>query len=375
MRRRSAMARKRSTVALAGAMALLAAALTSTSVAKTSMPRVTPLEASASSERPDRAVIVLVIDGARWQDVVGDGHAMPRLASLAREHGAVLGAPKSGGAMRASGPNFVSMPGYAEILGGAPARACLGNDDCASATHATVADAVLAESGSPYDAAVFSSWPDLIRVASAAPDALVVSGGRSTTHHEAEMRRDPEMSELLDRGERADAWPGEKDFRPDRFTAPIAERYLAAFRPRFLFVSLGEADEYAHHDDHASYMEALRYADGVVAELYAATHGANAHGRATTIFVTADHGRANDFRNHGGRWPESSRSWLVALGGDVTRASVAGAHDHALADLAPTVRAWLGLPADDATDAGHAIAGLFTNAVIPSEARDLRGPH
>jgi hypothetical protein len=340
-------------------MALLAAALTSTSVAKTSMPRVTAPEASASDGKSDRAAIVVVLDGARWQDVVGDGHAMPRLAALAREHGAVVGAPSSGTTMRASGPNFVSMPGYAEIFGGAPARACSGNDECANATHGTIADAVRAESGSPYDAAVFASWPDLVRVASVDPGALVVSAGRSLTHHDAQMRSDPEMSELLDRGERADAWPGEKDFRPDRFTAPIAERYLAAFRPRFMFVSLGEADEYAHQGNHASYVEALRYADGVIAELYAATHGTNAHGRATTIFVTADHGRANDFRDHGGRWPESSRSWLVALGDGVSRGSIQGAGDHALADVAPTVRAWLGLPADDATDRGHAIAGLL----------------
>jgi hypothetical protein len=360
MRRRSGMARKRSTLALAGALALLAGALTSTSVAKTTdPPRVVEPEASASEGHPDRAVIVVVLDGARWQDVVGDGHAMPRLTALAREHGAVVGAPKSGTTLRASGPNFVSMPGYAEIFGGAPARECTGNDECASATHETIADAVRADSGSPYDAAVFASWPDLVRVSSTNPDALVVSAGRSLTHHEALMRNDPEMSELLDRGERADAWPGEKDFRPDRFTAPIAERYLALFHPRFLFVSLGESDEYAHQGNRLGYLDALHYADGVIAELYAATHGPNAHGRATTLLVTADHGRSNDFRDHGERWPESSRSWLVALGDDVSRGALRGAGDRALADLAPTVRAWLGLPADDASDSGHAIAGLL----------------
>jgi hypothetical protein len=336
-------------------MTLLAAALTSNSVAKTT-PRVTPFEASASGSRADRAAIIVVLDGARWQDVVGDGHAMPRLTALAKAHGATGGAPWSGTTMRASGPNFVSMPGYAEILGGAPSRDCSGNDECASATHATIADAVRAESGSVYDAAVFASWPDLVRVASDDPQAIVVSAGRSLMHHEAEMRLDPQMDDLLDRGERASAWPGEKDFRPDRFTAPLAQRYLEAFHPRFLFVSLGETDEYAHQGNHASYLDALRYADGVIAELYAATHGVNARGRETTIFVTADHGRADDFHDHGARWPESARSWLVVLGDD-PRGAIAG--DHALADIAPTVRALLGLPPDAATDAGHAIDALL----------------
>ena len=84
MQRRSRMASRtsrgktRNTVALAGAMALLAVALTSTSVAKTAPTlRVTPAP-SAERAVPNRAAIVaIVLDGARWQDVVGAGRAMP----------------------------------------------------------------------------------------------------------------------------------------------------------------------------------------------------------------------------------------------------------------------------------------------------------
>ncbi len=362
MRRRSAMAsgtsrgRTHSTVALAGAMALLAVALTSTSVAKTnSTPRVT--EHVMRAEPSDRAAIVIVLDGARWQDVVGDGHAMPQLARLAAEHGAFVGTPSSGASIRSSGPNFVSMPGYAEILGGAPARGCAANDDCASASHETIVDAVRTRFGSPYDAAVFASWPDLVRVASSSPESVVVSAGRRLTHHEDALRLDPSMGMLLDRGERAEAAPGEGDFRPDRYTAPLAARYLALFQPHFLFVSLGEPDEYGHRGDRAGYLAALRYADDYIAGLYAFTHGEDARGRATAIFVTADHGRANDFQDHGGRWPESARSWLIALDDGGARGVIAG--NHVLADIAPTVRAWLGLPADTAKDAGRAIAELL----------------
>jgi len=363
MRRQSRMASRtsrgktRNTVALAGAMALLAVALTSTSVAKTTPTlRVTP---ASSPQRAvaDRAAIVIVLDGARWQDVVGAGRAMPQLMRLAKTHGKVFGGAATGPAMRASGPNFVSMPGYAEILGGAPSRDCAGNDRCESAVHETIVDAVRNDGASPLDAAVFASWPDLVRVASSRPEEVVVSAGRHLTHHEAQLRLDPSMGELLDHGADADAWPGEGDFRPDRFTAPLAERYLVSLRPRFLFVSLGEPDEYAHRGDRAGYLAALRFADDTIATLYALTHGEGAHGRATTILVTADHGRADDFRDHGGRWPESARSWRVAL--DDGRSSGTITRDHALADIAPTVRAWLGLAADTAPDAGHAMTELL----------------
>jgi arylsulfatase A-like enzyme len=253
------------------------------------------------------------------------------------------------------------MPGYAEIFGGAPAHHCLGNDDCEAASRSTLADQVRDWTGSLDDAAVFASWPDLVRVSSQRPEGLAVSAGRSLVHNDARMRMDPAMSELLDRGARADAWPGEKDFRPDRYTAPLAERYLEVVRPRFLFLSLGESDEYGHQGNRDGYVRALRYDDEVIADLYRATHGESARGRRTTIFVTADHGRAFDFRDHGGRWPESARSWLVVIGDEAPNMTrVTG--DYTLSDLAPTVKAWLGMPEDDAAAgprAGSAIAKLL----------------
>jgi hypothetical protein len=67
---------------------------------------------------------VVVLDGARWQEVfVGSdpllsgtkaqpaGELMPRMHAILAERGAAIGAPGHGPAMQASGPHFVSMPG------------------------------------------------------------------------------------------------------------------------------------------------------------------------------------------------------------------------------------------------------------------------
>jgi hypothetical protein len=376
----------KSTVALAGAMGLLAAALASTTLAQPSSlgrssPRSTPTapdqaDPGMSAAPPDRAAVVVVLDGARWQDVLMgvDGElalqakidpraanvpTMPRLAELARTRGAVFGAPGSGTVMSASGPNFVSLPGYTEILGGRPPRGCESNQ-CPPTARATLADDVRAWSDSPRDVAVFSSWPDLVRVASNHPTSLVVSGGRSLRYNESVLREDAVVSDLLERGAGALAWPGEADFRPDRFTAPLAIRYLEIARPRFLFLSLGETDEYAHRGDYANYLEALRFADDAIAKIVEALDRMGERGRRTTVFVTADHGRASDFRDHGGKWPESARSWLVAIGAGVgSRGEIQGREERRLADIAPTARAWLGMPADSEDDAGRAIAQLL----------------
>jgi hypothetical protein len=369
----------RSTGALAGATALLAAALASTTLAH---PRSPPrperdlADAGMTPAPPDRGAIVIVLDGARWQDVLMgvDGElaaearmdprsanepTMPRLMELARTRGAVVGAPGSGTLISASGPNFVSLPGYTEITGGHPPTACNSNQ-CPATLRPTLVDDVRAWSDSPRDVAVFSSWPDLVRVAALHPETLVVSGGRSLRQNDAILREDSVMSDLLDRGASALAWPGEWDFRPDRFTAPLATRYIEVARPRFLFLSLGEPDEYAHRGDYASYLESLRFADDAIAGIVDVLDRMGARGRSTTVFVTADHGRARDFRDHGERWPESARSWLVAIGDGVgSRGAIGAGGERRLADIAPTARAWLGMPADAATDVGRAIAELL----------------
>jgi len=370
----------RKTVPLAFAATLLAAAIASTTLAQpvpvaVTLPADVEADGGMTPGPPDRAAIVVVLDGARWQDVLlgVDGElardagldvraanepTMPRLQALAKAHGAVFGAPGSGTALYASGPNFVSLPGYTEILGGRRPTGCTGND-CPPTTRETLLDAAARWSDSPADVALFASWPELVRVAAARPEALVVSAGRTLTQHEGLLRRDAPTADLLDRGERALAWPGDGDYRPDRFTAPLATRYVEAVHPRLLFLSLGDTDEYAHRSDYAGYLQALRFDDDVIADLAAAVDRAGPRGRKTTIYVTADHGRALDFRDHGGKWPESSRVWLFAIGDVAVGVPRNALDERRLADVAPTVRAWLGLPEDDALDTGRAIGALL----------------
>ena len=102
---------------------------------------------------------MVTLDGARWQDVL-DPRTMPFLADIARTRGAVLGAPGKG-EIHASGPHFVSLPGYTEILTGRTPLGCKDND-CARVNAPTIADEVAARG---EEAAVFASWERLDRAA------------------------------------------------------------------------------------------------------------------------------------------------------------------------------------------------------------------
>jgi hypothetical protein len=296
------------------------------------------------------AVVLVVLDGARWQDVlvgvdaqlgagldrgeiVAASELMPNLHAMIA-HGAVVGARGADGAkgaIEASGPDFISLPGYNEILSGRTPVACVDND-CPATLESTIADEAT-------PAAVFASWAPIARAATRGDRGVVVQAG------------DPRTGR----------------FRADSATAALGLAYLAEHRPRFFFLGLGEPDELAHQGDYRGYLATLRQADGILGELELVLATLGERGRSTAVFVTCDHGRARDFRHHGASWPESSRVWLVATGGSIpARGAVAASEPHRLRDIAPTVRALLGLPADRSPLAGSPIAELLPSPHRPA---------
>jgi Type I phosphodiesterase / nucleotide pyrophosphatase len=315
--------------------------------------------------RSESAVVLVVLDGVRWQEVFGGvDHAlarqlaansaylagpralMPNLQRMLDSSAVAIGAPGHGAEMVTGGTQRISLPSYREIFTGKVDATCLSND-CPRPPGRTVADDVYDADG-PGEVAVVASWPNIARAASAQPSRFVLSTGRKLVEQRDVLRADDVVASLLDAGAHGAAFPGEGDYRPDALTERIALRYLAVGRPRFLFVGLGDADEYGHRNDYQGYLDALHEADDFLGQLAATLDAMGPRGRHTTVIVTTDHGRASNFRDHGPWHPESGRVWLVASGGDVRgRGLLAAPRRHALTDIAPTVRALLGIGGGD----------------------------
>jgi phosphopentomutase len=131
--------------------------------------------------------------------------------------------------------------------------------------------------------------------------------------------------------------------RLDADTWPKAFAYLKANKPRFLYISLNDADERGHAGDYSGYLKALRQYDAWLVELVAALDAMGDYGANTTLIVTTDHGRGLlwDWRNHGGR-PMSRRVWMYARHPRMSRKGLTvlgGSH----VDLRPTIEKALGL--------------------------------
>jgi hypothetical protein len=325
------------------ALALVQLSPSAPAVAEARARETTRFEVDAVPATPGDPVIVVVMDGVRWQEiflgvdpVMLEAHAAgraqrrrpfapealtPNLHALIEARGAALGAPGRS-TIHASGPRFVSLPAYREIFSGASSLDCLDNQ-CPQIVRRTMVDELRDHGGR---AAVFASWTPIALAAASEAGAVVLSTGQGDT--------------------KVEPYPGDGDFRPDRSTARLALDYLERERPDFLFVGLGEPDEYAHRGDYLGYLGAIAAADAVVGEIIEALGRMGARGERSHLFVTTDHGRASTFRDHGGAYPESSSVWLVAAGPAIrARGAIVTDEPARLADLAPTMRVILGLAA------------------------------
>ncbi|APR84991.1 Hypothetical protein A7982_10340 [Minicystis rosea] len=305
------------------------------------------------------AIVLVTIDGVRWQEIfegidpalaadaalppVPDRSAralMPNAHRLFFEEGSAIGDPERHGGIEGSAARHMSMPGYVEIATGA-GTSCVDNA-CKPVLGETFADAVTAGAADRERAAVFGSWSEIARAAAAHPERLFVQTGTAPGH---------------------DARPlgGGETYMHDHVIAEAALDHLRKHHPRFLWVALGDTDEWAHAGSYGNYLDALRAADRFLGDLATTLQQMGPEGARTAIFVTADHGRDPGFRHHGG--PASGRVWLLARGPTIPkRGSIATSRYRELRDVAPTLRALLGLPARACGSCGEPIEELFASA-------------
>ncbi len=290
------------------------------------------------------SVVLVALDGVRSKDVfsassqAGSPHfsPLPELSAM-QEEGAAWGAPGSNGFF-ASGPNYVSLPGYMEMLSGSIQLSCTEND-CTKMKRRTLFDDFT--SRYPSEASgVIASWP---KIATAASQSNQTKGFISTG---ADLKRGnhglgPQSQSSLRRARRYHA--REDGYRHDRGTAQVALSYFDEAQPRFLFVGLGDTDEYAHKKDLDGYRKALTFADAFIGEVRSRHASLRRRGMRTLLLVTTDHGRANSFAEHGRKHPESAQSFLLAEGSGIPKkgAILAGPRRY-LRDIAPTLRAVCG---------------------------------
>src|SRR5690606_15632048 len=110
-------------------------------------------------------------------------------------------------------------------------------------------------------------------------------------------------------------YPGD-DTRFDKYTLAQALHYYKKFKPRFLWISFGDADDFAHEGKKNNYGKTLVFYDHAIDKIIKTVKTLKLQGE-TMIIITTDHGRGNgkNWLEHDETIPESKQTWAFVING------------------------------------------------------------
>ena len=325
---------------------------------------VAPLEA----QRAERRIVVVTLDGMRWQEVFGgaarglitgdsggvrdtaltlgrywrDGPMERREALLpflwrtvARE-GQIWGDSTMGSTVRVTNGKRFSYPGYNELFAGAPDDRIDSNDKIPNPNR-TVVEALAALPRYRGRIELFGSWDVFPFIFNVARSHLPLNGDGLPFPHPTEAQRLANaMTDAL-----PSLWSGA---RLDAITMIAARQALELRRPKVLVVLLGETDEWAHDRRYDQYLDAAHRADRFIGELWTRLQQLPEYRGKTSLVLATDHGRGagRDWSDHGRDVPAAERIWMAVMGPEVPALGPRRDANAAQSQLAATIASLLG---------------------------------
>jgi hypothetical protein len=308
-------------------------------------------------------VILITIDGLRWQEFFGGAGReyfkrnakgsggeperrfwrdtpeerrallMPFVwGTLARE-GQIFGDASAGSTSRVTNGLFFSYPGYSEMfVGRADPR--IDSNDKVPNPNVTVFEWLDKRPGFEGRVAAFGSWDVLPSILNVGRSRLPVGSGW-TPAPAAATDRERAINEL------ATDLPRYWTYGP--FDAPIVYAALDALRtrqPRVLYIMLGEGDEWAHEGRYDLYLDAAQRADRFIERIWRTAQSLPEYAGQTSLVLTTDHGRGatlEDWSDHGRDVPAAERTWMAVLGPNVPALGVRRGVNVTTSQVAATV--------------------------------------
>lgn len=312
------------------------------------------LASLCSSAAATRHIVFVMTDGLRWQEVfagsdpsllekgqsaAGREAIMPFLWGVMAKQGQIFGNRKAGSDAYVTNRFYFSYPGYSETFCGFADPRVASNDKIPN-PNVTVFEWLHKKSAYQGQIAAFGAWDVFPFIFNSERAGFPVNAGYDPlTSIPATPRLD-----LLNRlkAETPRVWEDE----PFDFMAfHTALEYLKARKPKILYLSLGETDEWAHAGKYKEYVSVAHRVDAYLRELWEMIESMPEYRGNTTLIFSPDHGRGEgpEWKNHGEKVPDSKYIWMAFLGPDT---AALGERMHVPAvtqdQIAATLAAFLG---------------------------------
>lgn len=304
--------------------------------------------AIAEAQTPNDARVVLVMtDGMRWQEIFRgadesllikeryyDGRSVDALrqkylAGTAEERrrrlmpflwgtfipqGQIYGDRDAGSdAFVTNGFNF-SYPGYSETLTGHGDPRIDSNDDKPN-PNVTVLEWLNRQPEFKGKVAAFGAWETISNIVNAERCGCAVNVG----YRPMEIRPMTATMDLLNevKANSPRFWDDESFDAPTFYTAM---EYIREKKPRVVFLSLGETDDWAHAGNYGEYLESAHRVDGYMKQLWDELESMPEYKGKTSMILLVDHGRGSapeEWKSHGQKIPESKYIFMGFMGSGV----------------------------------------------------------
>lgn len=288
-------------------------------------------------------VILVTLDGLRWQEVFSGADEsllntdtggvkgleelkgrfwaetaaerrqklMPFLTNVVEKQGVLIGNPETGPVVRVSNGHNFSYPGYSEILVGKADERIDSNAKTPN-PNVTVLEWLNQQESFQGRVAAFCSWDVFPYIINEARSGVPVNAGWEDLTIGTSEAAVTKLN-LLGK-EFGHYWD---NVRYDYLTFSGAMEYLAAKKPRVLYVSLGETDDWAHARRYDLYLDAANRNDRYMQLLWEAVQRMPEYAGRTALVITTDHGRGEtpaDWTSHGRLITGCDTMWLGAIG-------------------------------------------------------------
>jgi hypothetical protein len=317
-------------------------------------------------------VILVTVDGLRWQEVFGgmderlvnrdEGHVpnvrsfkerydaetakarreivMPFFWNVIAKDGQVWGDPDSKTKVYVENTQIFSYPGYNEILTGRPDSEIKSNAK-KNNENVTVLEWVNQQPDFKGRVEAFCSWDVFPFIINEERSGVPVNAGWEKFDNMGDKKLEAMLNAMTD--ELPHYWEG---VRFDHLTYEGAIDSMRHHKPRLLYVGLGETDDWAHDSRYDMYLDSAVRTDGYIKGLWDFAQSQPQYAGKTSLVIVTDHGRGDThpgWKSHGKDIEGAEKIWFAVMGPDTPAKGVVKKGTVTQGQTAATVAALLGL--------------------------------
>lgn len=290
-------------------------------------------------------VIVVTLDGLRWQEVFGGADSlligdsgfvedpewliekywdedpikrretlMPFFWNTLAAKGQLYGNRKYNNKVDCTNNMWFSYPGYNEILTGFADDENITSNSKINNPNTTFLEYLNNKKKYSGKVAAFGSWDVFPYIINQDRSGIYVNAGFKKAQGKL-TEREAFLNKIQD--EIRGPWGS---VRLDVFTHHYALEALKKDKPKVLYISYGETDDYAHDGEYDQYLLSAQQTDAYIKELWETVQADAQYKDKTTLIITTDHGRGTQprdtWKHHGKNIKGAGQIWMAVIGPD-----------------------------------------------------------